>query len=132
MQKIFLLFASLSGAFGVILGAMGSHWLKEKVNYLELNSFETGVRYQFIHVFALLTVALLMEKIDSKLLIYSGWMFIVGTMLFSGSLYGLSIKSILTINYTSFLGPITPAGGLILIIGWIMLFFSILFEYKDL
>ena len=130
MQKLFLLFASLSGAFGVILGAMGSHWLKEKVNYWELNSFETGVRYQFIHLFALLTVALLMEKFDSKVLIYSGWMFIVGTLLFSGSLYGLSIKSIVTINYASVLGPITPIGGLILIIGWIMLFFSILVGYK--
>ena len=66
MQKLFLLIAALSGSIGVILGAIGSHLLKNKINYWELNSYETGIRYQFIHVFALIAVAILMDKIDSN------------------------------------------------------------------
>ena len=130
MQKLFLLIAALSGSIGVILGAIGSHLLKNKINYWELNSYETGIRYQFIHVFALIAVAILMDKIDSKLMSYSGIFFIVGILLFSGSLYLLSLKSLLEINIASILGPITPIGGLFLIIGWVLLFFSIYTEMK--
>ena len=118
MQKLFLLTATLSGSIGVILGAIGSHLLKNKVNYWELNSFETGVRYQFIHVFALIAVALLMDKIDSRLMGYAGFLFILGKILFSGSLYILAIKSFLSVNIAPFIGPITPIGGILLIIGW--------------
>jgi uncharacterized membrane protein YgdD (TMEM256/DUF423 family) len=125
MQKLFLFIAALSGGIGVVLGAIGSHWLKNKITYLELNSFETGVRYQFIHVFALISVAILMDKTDTKLLNYSGIFFIIGMILFSGSLYGLSLKSLFDLNGLSILGPITPIGGILLIIGWGFLVVSI-------
>ena len=130
MQKLFFLIAAFSGGLGVGLGALGAHWLKNKINYWELNSFETGVRYQFIHVFALVAVALLMDKIDNKLLNYSGIFFFVGMFLFSGSLYGLSLKSFLEFNGLSFLGPVTPIGGVLLIIGWVLLFVSIYISVK--
>ena len=129
MQKFFLLTATLSGSIGVILGAIGSHLLKNKINYWELNSYETGVRYQFIHVFALIAVAILLEKTDSKLMSYSGISFIIGMLLFSGSLYVLSLKSLLDINIAHILGPVTPIGGLFLIVGWILLFIAIYNDY---
>jgi uncharacterized membrane protein YgdD (TMEM256/DUF423 family) len=121
IQKLFLLFASISGAFGVIFGAIGSHWLKDRLNYWDLSSFETGVRYQLYHSLALLAVVVLMERVNSSFLTYSGISFIAGTLLFSGSIYLLSIRSLYDIMGQQFLGPVTPVGGVLLIIGWIFM-----------
>jgi uncharacterized membrane protein YgdD (TMEM256/DUF423 family) len=121
MQKVFLsLGASLAG-IGVILGAFGAHALKEKLAPEQLQVFETGVRYEMYHAFALIIVALLYDKANQQFLNYSGYLFIAGVLFFSGSLYLLSSKNLLGIESWRFLGPLTPLGGLCFIGGWIFL-----------
>ncbi len=130
IQKIFLLAASLSGAMAVMLGAMGAHMLKDKLNYWEMNSFETAVRYQMYHTLALLALVLIYNYIPSRLIEFSGYSFMLGIALFSGSLYFISLKSILLIGNASILGPITPIGGLILIVGWLLVGAAVLANWK--
>ena len=120
MQKIFLTIAGLSGALAVILGAFGAHALKTKLSPDQLQTFETGVRYQMYHTFALIAVALLLERYSNNLLNYSGYLFIIGIILFSGSLYLLAIAG------WTWLGPVTPFGGLSFIIGWILFLITFL------
>jgi uncharacterized membrane protein YgdD (TMEM256/DUF423 family) len=131
IQKLFLLSAGISGAVGVILGAIGSHWLKDRLNYWELSSFDTGVRYQLFHTLTLLALVLLMDKLNSPLLTWSGCAFITGILLFSGSIYLLSIKNIFHIYGSQFLGPITPIGGLLLIIGWVLIAITAIQELRS-
>ena len=130
IQKVFLLVASLSGAMAVMFGAMGAHMLKDKLNYWEMHSFETGVKYQMYHTLALLALVFIYNHIPSKLIEFSGYSFIFGMVLFSGSLYLLSLKSILLIGNASILGPITPIGGLALITGWLLLAAAVIFNWK--
>ncbi len=116
MQKVVLTSAAIFGALGVALGAFGAHALHDfLVKSDKVQVFETAVRYQFYHVFALLAVGILMYYGQSKLLTYSGYAFIIGIILFSGSLYALTATGI------SKLGMITPLGGLSFILGWILL-----------
>lgn len=122
MQKIFLISGALLGGLAVILGAFGAHALKAKLSPESLQIFETGVRYQFYHALALLLVALLSDKMNSSSMNFSGYFFIAGVILFSGSIYLLATREILGIDsWKSFLGPITPLGGLCFVVGWILL-----------
>lgn len=121
MQKLFLLIGALSGAIAVMVGAFGAHALKAKL--LEtgrLEVYETAVKYQFYHALALLLLGILMFKVQHKLLDYSGIAFIVGMVIFSGSLY------ILCLTNVPRWGAVTPIGGLALIAGWILLFVALL------
>lgn len=114
MARLFLAIASILGALSVAGGAFGAHALKGKLTETALGSFETGVRYQMYHAIALLIVALLIAQYpDIKSLVTTGWCFVAGVVLFSGSLYGLSLFDIKA------LGPITPLGGAAFIAGWI-------------
>lgn len=125
MHKGFLILASLLGAFSVALGAFGAHALKKMVPPESVASFETGVRYQFYHTFALLAVAILFQSFPGKWLNVAGWMFIIGILLFSGSLYLLTaLKATNTVGLRG-IGIITPFGGLFLIAGWIFLLIAI-------
>jgi uncharacterized membrane protein YgdD (TMEM256/DUF423 family) len=126
MQKLFLSIGSLAAAVAVMLGAFGAHALKEKLSPDQLQVFETGVRYQFYHAFALIAIGILAEKFSSSLLNYSGWLFCLGIIFFSGSLYLLSTRNLLGIENWKFLGPVTPLGGLCFIAGWIFLLVSVL------
>lgn len=122
MQKIFLISGALLGGLAVILGAFGAHALKAKLSPESLQIFETGVRYQFYHALALLLVALLSDKMNSSSMNFTGYFFIAGVILFSGSIYLLATREILGIDsWKSFLGPITPLGGLCFVVGWILL-----------
>ncbi len=113
--KHFLVLAGLSGFLAVAIGAFGAHGLKEKIDSNLLAAYQTGVQYHFYHTLALAFVALLLARSpDSSLLIASGWAFVIGILLFSGSLYGLALGA------PRWLGPITPLGGLSLMIGWIL------------
>jgi len=105
-----LVTGSISGAISVAAGAFGAHALKAKLSPEMLNAFDVGVRYQMIHALALLIVGLLAPRIPS--VDTAGWLFLAGTVLFSGSLYALSLSGV------KFFGPITPIGGLCLIAGW--------------
>ena len=111
------------GATGVALGALAAHMLKAKLTVGQLAAFETGVRYQIYHTLALILITLLIYKLNSKFLAFSGWCFLIGTILFSGSIYVLATKDIFAIK-VSWLAPLTPIGGLVLIIGWLMLLVS--------
>ncbi|PCH86179.1 MAG: hypothetical protein COB88_08770 [Flavobacteriales bacterium] len=130
VQKVFLLLAGLSGAMSVALGALASHWLKDKLNYWELNTFETGVRYQMYHTLALLGIVIIMNFLPSKMLNVTGFLFIGGIALFSGSLYLLSVKVLLQMPSLSALGPVTPLGGLAFILGWIFLALAVITTWE--
>lgn len=109
----------------VVLGAFGAHALKEKMSANMLQVFETGVRYQFYHSFALLVVGVLYQYYAVKNLEMASLFFIIGIALFSGSLYAISL---LSINGGSIgkAGIITPIGGLFFILGWVQLLWGIL------
>ena len=125
MSKTFLLIGTLLGALSVILGAFAAHGLK-KILPPDSITFETGVRYQFYHSFALLAVGILLERSSSSLLTWAGYCFIIGTLLFSGSLYALTLlKSTQNVGLAR-LGLITPIGGIFFVVGWILLFFGLL------
>jgi uncharacterized membrane protein YgdD (TMEM256/DUF423 family) len=113
MDRIFLFFGSLLGFLGVAFGAFGAHALKSRLSADMLVVFETGVRYQMYHAFAILIVAAAIGRIgDANLLVLAGWFFVAGVALFSGSLYALSLSGV------GVLGAITPVGGLLFLIGW--------------
>ena len=129
LQRRFFLFAAIFGATGVALGALGAHFLKTKMEQglltpENIQTFETAVRYQVYHAFALLFVGLLYDKMPAKWLNRSGYLFIAGVFLFSGSLYLLSTRTLIGLDTWKWLGPITPLGGLCFIMGWVGLFIS--------
>ena len=113
MAKLFITLASLSGMFAVIFGAFGAHALKGKLDDQAIKIFETAVQYHFYHSLALLMVGVIaLSQSQTVLLKSSGWLFVVGILVFSGSLYLLSLTGV------RWLGAITPLGGLALIAGW--------------
>ena len=124
MVQFTLLFACVLGGLAVVFGAFGAHALKKILDNEQLKSFETGVKYQMYHAIVLLFVGFNfnLESVLEKYIVYS---FIIGMLLFSFSIYGLVISSAKNKKLT-FLGPVTPIGGLFLIIGWVLLSISIL------
>ncbi len=121
MKKWVLLLATFFGLIGIIAGAFGAHALKEIIDTEHLRAFETGVRYQLFHAIVLLILGF-QREIQIK---WIAPLMIIGLILFSGSIYLLSCKAILDLTNTQFLGPITPLGGSILIISWVLLFLRI-------
>ena len=122
MHKGFIKTAAILGFLSVILGAFAAHALKELLSDYAVNIFETGVRYQFYHVFALLAAGILYKEFPNKFIKWSGIFFITGIILFSGSLYFLTyVKGTVMPGY-KWIGPITPIGGLFFILGWLFLF----------
>ncbi len=106
---------AVAGAVGVGLGAFGAHGLKARVSPELLVVFETGVRYHILHALALLAVGGVSTIWPGTLITASGWLFAVGIVVFSGSLY------LMTMTGARWLGAITPLGGLSLILGWLTL-----------
>ena len=119
MNKTFLLAAACLGALTVALGAFGAHGLRDKVSEHILGIFETAVRYQFYHVFALLAVGILFQWYNNAWLLWSGRLFIGGIILFCGSLYTLTYFLAQENEGMKWLGAITPFGGLCFIAGWV-------------
>lgn len=117
-QQSLIRIIGLSGAIAVILGALGAHALKEHLSPEQIASFQTGVRYQMWHTIGLLALLYIGDKLKlSKAII---WLWIAGIILFSGSIYLLNLDDLMGLQL-SFLGPITPLGGLCFIAGWILL-----------
>lgn len=111
-------------ALTIAIGAFGAHGLKEILNANELNTFEVGVRYQTYHALAIFILGLapsIPESVKKRVF----WFFLVGILLFSGSIYLLSMNSILPFE-TSVIGFVTPLGGLLFIIGWFLLAYGLL------
>jgi len=132
MSKKFLVAGAILGALSVVLGAFGAHTLKTMVTPETLATFETGVRYQFYHTFAILITGLLGLRIQSPLLKWAGNSFMIGIILFSGSLYLLTaMKATETVGMDG-IGIITPIGGLFFIAGWVLLAAGVWRLQKDL
>src|SRR5437667_8596724 len=116
MYRTFTFLGAVLGFLGVALGAFGAHALKSRLTPEMLGVFETGVRYQMYHTFALLIVAAAIGRIgDAAWLVTAGWFFVAGILLFSGSLYALALTNVGT------LGAVTPVGGLLFLVGWVCL-----------
>ncbi|WP_414565386.1 MULTISPECIES: DUF423 domain-containing protein [unclassified Anabaena] len=114
MAQIFVSIAAVLGGLSVAAGAFASHALREKISERSLEIFDTGARYQMYHALALLLVAVLISRTESPqpTLVASGWLFIIGMAIFSGSLYALSLTGV------KILGAITPIGGAAFLAGW--------------
>jgi len=115
MEKIFFIIGAVSAAISVALGAFGAHGLRERLTPQLLEIFETGVRYEIYHAFAILFVAFALTRWQSNLIPLAGWAFVLGTLIFSGSLYLLALTD------TRWLGAITQLVGVAFIAGWILL-----------
>ncbi|MCU1757025.1 MULTISPECIES: DUF423 domain-containing protein [Pseudomonas] len=115
MLRVFLMLAAFFGFTGVALGAFAAHGLKGRLSEQYLAIFHTGVTYQLVHALALIGVALLATHLQSRLVTWAGICFALGIVLFSGSLY------VLTMTGISKLGMITPIGGLGFLAGWLCL-----------
>jgi len=116
IKEITLIVAALYGGMAIILGAFGAHALKKIFSKEQLMSFETGVKYQMYHAIVLLLIGVQFPLVNT-LEVMMVWLFMLGTFLFSFSIYGLCISSSKG-NKLKFLGPITPLGGLLLVVGW--------------
>jgi uncharacterized membrane protein YgdD (TMEM256/DUF423 family) len=117
--NMLIVIASIFGALGIILGAFGAHALKKQFTPEQMQSFETGVKYQMYHAIVLLILGFQLPM-ETTLEYAIVWCFCIGIVLFSFSIYGLCISSAKG-NKIKILGPITPIGGLCLLTGWILL-----------
>ena len=124
LDKNMVVTASFLTAFTIALGAFGAHGLKNIVEASALNTFETGVRYQMYHCLAILVLGLA-PTIQEKLKKTVFWFFILGIILFSGSIYLLALNEVLPFDAAK-VGFITPIGGLMFIIGWFWFAYKIL------
>ena len=121
MHKQAVVAAAIFGMLAVILGAFGAHALKQKLEPELLNTFETGVKYQMYHAIALLGVGLAFAHLPAAWVARASLMFIIGIILFSGSIYAIvAMKHTGSVGMKG-LGIITPIGGVFLILGWLML-----------
>lgn len=126
MYKQALVAASIFGMLAVILGAFGAHALKEKLSPELLGTFETAVKYQFYHAFALLAVGIMFAHMPSAWLQRASLMFIIGTVLFCGSIYALvALKHNGSVGLKG-LGIITPIGGVFFVLGWLFSLLAVL------
>jgi uncharacterized membrane protein YgdD (TMEM256/DUF423 family) len=122
MLNVFVVLGSLNAFLSVALGAFGAHGLKSKLSPEMLDVYQTGVHYQMSHALGLILVGLLSAHLSgsSALVNWSGWLLFAGIVLFSGSLYVLSVTGF------KILGAITPFGGVAFLIGWVLLLFAAL------
>ena len=115
-SKLFLMIASVTGFLAVAFGAFGAHALKARLSPEMLTIFETGARYQIYHALALLGVGLLIQLLpSSRFLPWAGYSMSLGILIFSGSLYALSLSGV------KVWGAVTPLGGVCLLAGWLLI-----------
>ena len=120
MIKLVLLIGIFFCGLSVVMGAFGAHALKGKLSEYSMNIYNKAVLYQMFHSIAIIMVVLLTKLANHHQLYISAWFFAIGIVIFSGSLYLLSITGI------KWLGAITPIGGILLIIGWIVMFYVVI------
>jgi len=126
MHKIFLILGTVLGGLAVALGAFGAHGLKKLVPPETVATYQTGVQYQMYHALALILVGILTERTANSFLNYSGLLFLGGVVFFSGSLYLIVSMQAMNKAIPTYIGIITPLGGLLFIIGWILLLLGII------
>ncbi|KZR57639.1 DUF423 domain-containing protein [Pseudobacillus badius] len=115
-MKLFIIIGAINAFLSVALGAFGAHGLEGKVEPKYLEIWKTGVQYQMFHAMGMIAVGILMGQVQaSSMLNWSGWMMLIGTVIFSGSLYALTLSGV------KVLGAITPIGGVAFLVGWVLL-----------
>lgn len=130
MKNKLLITACICAILAVGLGAFGAHSLKDSLEPAQLQTFETGIRYQFYHVFAMFIAGVLNVFRPNFFFRAAGSSFLAGIILFSGSLYLLSTRSLLGIESWTWLGPLTPIGGLLFMVGWGLLAYGLFLKNK--
>lgn len=115
MGRLFLIAGSLSACMAVAMGAFGAHGLSQRLTPESLGIFEVGARYQMYHAIALLATGLAVERWLRSEFVVAGWCFLIGSVIFSGSLYALSLSG------ARWLGAVTPLGGVFFLLGWLSL-----------
>lgn len=120
MMKVLFIIGAINGFLAVALGAFGAHGLEGKISENALKTWEKAVNYQMFHTVSILLTGILLLKTQSSTLLWAGWMFVVGILLFSGSLYLYSTSGVRT------LAMITPFGGVAFLIGWILLGYGLI------
>ena len=125
----FLSAGALSGAIAVSLGAFGAHGLKQIVSSADVAVFQTGVQYQMYHTLALMLVAIVYDRLPSKWIMWSGYLFSLGVLFFSGSLYLITALKAAERVVPVIVGILTPLGGLFFIGGWLCFLIGVLKKY---
>jgi len=125
MHRTFLILAAIIAALSVALGAFAAHALKDLVSDKAIATFETAVRYQLYHVIGLFIVGILYRQYRNGFVLNAGRFFLFGILLFSGSLYALAVVQAMVKPGLQWIGAITPIGGLLFIVGWLLLGFGI-------
>lgn len=115
LARLFMLMGSVGGFLSVAFGAFGAHALKDRLDAYHLSVFKTGVEYQFLHSLALLLLGALSVKVPEASLKWTGYAFVLGILIFSGSLYTLALTG------TKAWGAVTPLGGVAFLVGWLLL-----------
>jgi len=126
MHKVFLIIGAVLAGLAVALGAFGAHGLKKIADAETVAIYQTGVQYQMYHAFALLLLGVLMSRGDHSLYHFAGYFFAGGIILFSGSLYLISSLKAMNKAVPAMVGILTPIGGLLFILGWLMLLIAII------
>ncbi len=119
-MKFLFIIGAINGFLVVALGAFGAHGLEGKISESALKTWEKAVNYQMFHTVSVLLTGILLLKTQSSMLLSAGWMFVIGILLFSGSLYLYSTTGVRT------LAMITPFGGVAFLIGWILLGYGLI------
>ena len=132
MNKSFLKIAAFLGALTVVFGAFAAHAIRSRVNAETLAVFETGVRYQMYHVFAIFLVGIIYKEFSFKSMIWAGNLFLAGIILFSGSLYALTFFKANGYENMNWLGAVTPFGGTCFIVGWSLILRSLFYPKKSM
>jgi len=125
MQRTFFRTAALVAMISVMLGAFGAHALKEHLSEQSLDSFQTATTYMMTHAFALFIVGMMYRHYKKKTMVWSGNFFVMGIIMFSGSIYLRLALSYLGFEKLAIVNFVTPVGGLMFILGWLMLFVTI-------
>ena len=122
MKGTVIIIAGILGSLSIILGAFGAHWLKKRLDQAQLSSFETGVKYQMYHALLPIGMGIMFpfDQISQQMMAVG---IILGTCLFSFSIYGLVLGRALGRKW-SVLGPVTPVGGILLVLGWMLFVFN--------
>ncbi|MBL0913794.1 MAG: DUF423 domain-containing protein [Bacteroidia bacterium] len=120
MRNHYIFWGSLGAALAVALGAMGAHFIEKNFAQRSVELFETASKYQMFHCFAIIVAGIMAERKKHLSFLLPAILFGTGILFFSGSLYLLAIKDVLSFN-TKILGPITPIGGVLFIAGWLLL-----------
>ncbi len=123
MTRRILISIGILGTSAVILGAIGSHLLKPHLSPEDMDVYKTGVQYQMWHTLALLGLVFMNRYLSRSYLNVIYYFFTIGIVLFSGSLYLLSLRELTGLNF-GILGPVTPVGGLLFILGWLVLMYA--------